>query len=73
MRKLGGWVGRVWVCGGLLLVWIIGQEVLPWKVGVLRALLLEVGGLGVVGGLMGEGHLERVSLEFNGLRVRGDS
>lgn len=56
-----------------MLVWIIGEEVLPWKVGVLRAFLLEVGGLGVVGGLMGEGHLERVSLEFNELRVRGNS
>jgi len=63
--ELGRGVGGVWVCGMLSLgLWIVGGRVL------LRVLLLEVGGLAVRGGLVGEGHLESVSLVANGLDKR---
>ena len=57
MWKLGYRVGRVWVCVGLsLLLWVL----------LLGIQLLEEGRLDVLGGLVGEGHLERVSFVFNG-------
>lgn len=73
VRELGNWVGRVWVRGELVLLWIVGGQVWLRRVGRAGGLLLEVGGLGVGGGLVGEGHLEGVSLELNELGVGEDS